>query len=137
MKIDVDEEEDYILKDILINNNRINLFTEKTETYLPLENQLNTNSIQKKQINKPIENSKFIIKKDNLDIYLYPELTFSKEEIDKSIKIMVIGPTGSGKTTLLNSYINYLMEVNYTDTFRYIIINETKKLMILILKLLK
>ena len=50
---------------------------------------------------------------------------------------MVIGPTGSGKTTLLNSYINYLMEVNYTDTFRYIIINETKKLMILILKLLK
>lgn len=83
MKIDVDEEEDYILKDILINNNRINLFTEKTETYLPLENQLNTNSIQKKQINKPIENSKFIIKKDNLDIYLYPELTFSKEEIDK------------------------------------------------------
>ena len=124
MKIDVDEEEDYILKDILINNNRINLFTEKTETYLPLENQLNTNSVQKKQINKPIENSKFIIKKDNLDIYLYPELTFSKEEIDKSIKIMVIGPTGSGKTTLLNSYINYLMEVNYTD--RYIIINETK-----------
>ena len=56
LKIDVDEEEDYILKDILINNNRINLFTEKTETYLPLENQLNTNSIQKKQINKPIEN---------------------------------------------------------------------------------
>lgn len=48
MKIDVDEEEDYILKDILINNNRINLFTEKTETYLPLENQLNTNSVQKK-----------------------------------------------------------------------------------------
>ena len=128
LKIDVDEEEDYILKDILINNNRINLFTEKTETYLPLENQLNTNSIQKKQINKPIENSKFIIKKDNLDIYLYPELTFSKEEIDKSIKIMVIGPTGSGKTTLLNSYINYLMEVNYIDTFRYIIINETKKI---------
>ena len=81
--IKVDEEEDYILKDILINNNRINLFEEKSETYLSLGNQLNTNSIQKKEINKPIENSKFIIKKDNLDIYQYPELTFSKEEIDK------------------------------------------------------
>lgn len=37
---------------------------------------------------------------------------------------MVIGPTGTGKTTLLNSYINYLMKIQYNDNFRYKIINE-------------
>ena len=37
---------------------------------------------------------------------------------------MVIGPTGSGKTTLLNSYINYLMGIQYNDNFRYKIIHE-------------
>ena len=37
---------------------------------------------------------------------------------------MVIGPTGTGKTTLLNSYINYLMNIQYNDNFRYKIINE-------------
>ena len=37
---------------------------------------------------------------------------------------MVLGPTGSGKTTLLNSYINYLMDKNYSDNFRYKILNE-------------
>ena len=72
MKIDVD----YILKDILINNSRINLFLEQSETNLPLKNKLNKKFSSKKEINKPIENTKFIIKKDNLDIYQYPELTF-------------------------------------------------------------
>ena len=41
---------------------------------------------------------------------------------------MVIGPTGTGKTTLLNSYINYLMDVKYSDNFRYKIINEVMKI---------
>ena len=35
-----------------------------------------------------------------------------------------ISLTDTGKTTLLNSYINYLMKINYKDDFRYKIINE-------------
>ena len=79
------------------------------------------------KVNKPIKGSKFIEEVGNLKIYLYPKINFTKKQIEKSIKIMVLGPTGSGKTTLLNSYINYLMGINYADNFRYKIINEIKK----------
>lgn len=37
---------------------------------------------------------------------------------------MVVGQTGSGKTTLLNSFINYLLQVQIDDDFRYKIIFE-------------
>ena len=37
---------------------------------------------------------------------------------------MVVGQTGSGKTTLLNSFINYLLGIQFEDTFRYKIIHE-------------
>ena len=37
---------------------------------------------------------------------------------------MVVGQTGSGKTTLLNSFINYLLGIQYEDIFRYKIIQE-------------
>lgn len=37
---------------------------------------------------------------------------------------MVVGQTGSDKTTLLNSFINYLLGIQFEDTFRYKIIHE-------------
>jgi GTP-binding protein EngB required for normal cell division len=76
----------------------------------------------------PLKNSILIGKIDNLEIYEYPKIELSEEENEKAIKIMVIGPTGSGKTTLINSYVNFLMGINYSDNFRYIIINEVKNL---------
>ena len=38
--------------------------------------------------------------------------------------LMVVGQTGSGKTTLLNAMVNYHMGVEFTDSFRYVIILE-------------
>ena len=38
--------------------------------------------------------------------------------------MVVVGGTGVGKTTLLNAYVNFLLGVKQTDTFRYIIIDE-------------
>ena len=76
--------------------------------------------------NYPIKNSLFIEKIGELEIYQYPKIVFDKYETKNAIKIMVLGPTGSGKTTLLNSYVNYLMDLKYTDNFRYKIINEVK-----------
>lgn len=38
--------------------------------------------------------------------------------------MVVVGGTGVGKTTLLNAYVNFLLGTKYTDTFRYIIIDE-------------
>lgn len=34
--------------------------------------------------------------------------------------------TGSGKTTMIDSFINYLMGVEYYDKFRYKLIDERK-----------
>ena len=39
---------------------------------------------------------------------------------------MVVGGTGVGKTTLINRMINYIFGVNYSDPFRFKLIEETK-----------
>ena len=106
-----EDEEDYTVEDSLINNNQIVLKKKEEEK-------------KKKELNIPIKESKFINTKNNLKLYLYPIDELTKEEEEKAIVLMVVGQTGSGKTTLLNSYINYLMGINYEDDFRYVIINE-------------
>ena len=75
-------------------------------------------------LNTPIEGSKNVGNKNNLNLYLYPVDKLTKEEKEKAIVLMVVGQTGSGKTTFLNAYINYLMGINYEDDFRYLIIFE-------------
>jgi GTP-binding protein EngB required for normal cell division len=123
-----EDENDFILEDILEGNKiNIKLPSEKTlinisENQTPFENMPNAPEVIPKNI--PLQNSTPIETVGNLNIYEYPKIDFTKEEIKKAIKIMVLGPTGSGKTTLLNSYINYLMDINYSDNFRYKIINE-------------
>ena len=39
--------------------------------------------------------------------------------------VMLLGATGVGKTTIINRMVNYIFDVNYTDTFRYQLIEET------------
>ena len=38
---------------------------------------------------------------------------------------MLLGATGVGKTTIINRMVNYIFDVNYTDTFRFQLIEET------------
>ena len=77
-----------------------------------------------KKQNVPLEGSKLINKIGDLEIYLYPSVTFSPSEESKAISFMVVGQTGCGKTTLLNSFINYLLGIEIEDNFRYKIIHE-------------
>lgn len=114
-----DDESDYILEEILdgnilyikISNNNI-----KENQNIPQAPEANVNnsinitpsssnsSTISNNSSAPIVFSSLIEKKENLEIYKYPIIEFTKEEQNKAIKIMVIGPTGSGKTTLLNEY---------------------------------
>jgi len=133
LKIDIEEEDEYILQDI-INKNRLNLFCDNlklNQKNLEENNNKNLNiskanisTTQDNYINTPLNGSEFLKQEGGVKIYSYPIYDFTPEEEKKSIKIMVIGPTGTGKTTLLNSYINYLMKIQYNDDFRYKIINE-------------
>jgi len=114
-EIDVEDEADYSISEIM------------TEGLIHMSSKTFKNeSIKPKIIKKstPIEGSKFIEKSKGLDLYLYPKLKFTEEQKKKAIKIMVVGQTGSGKTTLLNSFINYLLGIQFEDTFRYKIIHE-------------
>ncbi len=66
-----------------------------------------------KSSNRFLKCSNLVEKIGELEIYQYPKIEFTYEEIQKTIIIMVIGLTECGKTTLLNSYINYLMDIYY------------------------
>ena len=39
--------------------------------------------------------------------------------------ILVVGATGSGKTTWINAIINYILDVKYTDNFRFKLVIDT------------
>lgn len=64
-------------------------------------------------------------KKGSLETFLYRH-KHSDDEIARMKTLVVIGGTGTGKTTLLNAYVNFLMGIDKKDTFRYVLIDETK-----------
>ena len=76
----------------------------------------------------PIEGSKFLKRENNLDIYLYPTIDITKENFSKIYTILMLGETGSGKTALLNCLTNYLMNIDYSNDFRYKLIIENSSL---------
>ena len=131
LKIDIEEEEDYSLEEVIVNNT-LNLYSKENEKNkdITIKNEQPAKipelfeKIPDNSQNIPINGCSLINEEGGLKIYSYPKYEFTPQEQKLSKKIMIIGPTGSGKTTLLNSYINYLMKIKYNDNFRYKIINE-------------
>ena len=72
----------------------------------------------------PIQGSKLIVKKGILDIYLYPQIELNEIEKEKAIIFILLGQTGSGKTLLINTFINYVLGIEFEDNFRYEIAHE-------------
>nr|XP_040026756.1 uncharacterized protein LOC120815821 [Gasterosteus aculeatus aculeatus] len=50
--------------------------------------------------------------------------TFGKESMRQNRTIMLLGATGSGKSTLINGMINYLVGVEWKDSFRFHLVEE-------------
>lgn len=51
---------------------------------------------------------------------------FGKESMKPNRTIMLLGATGSGKSTLINGMINYIVGVNWADSFRFKLIDEVQ-----------
>ena len=71
--------------------------------------------------NTPIKGSHLLETENGLNIYLYPNMNFTPEKEKQAIKIVMCGELANGKTTLINSFVNYLLGVQFSDNFRYII----------------
>ncbi|CDW82558.1 UNKNOWN [Stylonychia lemnae] len=146
--IEFEDESDVTLADICQDTKTVNLIPQVQSKIN--DNSINNSQVQ----NKPLENAISLKQNNGLDIYLYPDwLKIAKDKITEDAKaqgksqkeiqelltkvspfshieeakakvIMVVGQTGSGKTTLLNFFINFLTGVQFSDNFRYILINE-------------
>lgn len=73
---------------------------------------------------KLIKESKLIHTKNGIETYLYPQRKLNNLENAAAKTLIVLGQTGSGKTTLLNSFLNYLLDVEINDPFRFVLIHE-------------
>ena len=116
--------------------NQITNMKDKLSNIIDLYNKINSDKIN----NKPLPNSTFLRKKDDLKIYIFPSLKFiiknslsSINDISECMQIskqinrkilLLLGEVGVGKTTLLNSFINALYEIQFEDNFRYILSDE-------------
>ena len=116
--IDINDENDYTLSEI-VQDSKVFL---KTICEIKLESEITL-----KKENIPINGAIEIKKEGEITLYKYPLITFNDTEESECHPILVVGETGAGKTTLINALINYLMEINYEDNFRYLLITEDVK----------
>ncbi|XP_037531029.1 uncharacterized protein si:ch73-170d6.2 [Nematolebias whitei] len=70
--------------------------------------------------------SSYKIPLDEKEIYIKgcKYFSFGKENTNSNRTIMVLGVTGAGKSTLINGMINYILGVQWNDSYRFKLVHE-------------
>ncbi len=73
----------------------------------------------------PLNKKELIVKTtgESLPVFHY---NLHKDPFGKYYTFLVIGETGTGKTTLLDAFVNYLAGMEYTDTWRWKLVDENE-----------
>ena len=71
-----------------------------------------------------ISKSKRLPDQNELRIHWLPKFDLLEDERAQAKVVIVLGQTGSGKTTLLNALVNYILKVEMTDPYRFVLIHE-------------
>ena len=107
--IEKENEEDFSLEDIIIENKKVNIKVTKNKK-------------------SPLIGSIKMEKLDDIEIYSYPNNELTEIEKMESKNILFIGQSGVGKTTFLNALINVLLDITENDVIRYkLVFKETKE----------
>ncbi|KAJ3595643.1 hypothetical protein NHX12_004946 [Muraenolepis orangiensis] len=69
---------------------------------------------------------KLSLEKSYFGIDGFKSYTFGKHSVKRNRTIMLLGATGSGKTTLINGMINYILGIDWKDSFRFKLIDESQ-----------
>ena len=80
-EIDKEDESDYTLSEILKDDK---IYIKSNKSLIKTDKETSISNLQPKKKNTPIAGSKFVGKKDDLDIYLYPQIEFNDNEKNKS-----------------------------------------------------
>ena len=81
------------------------------------------------------------VQKGRMSVYKLPLTEYSRNEKDRSRVltfgthdpaktekvIITVGATGSGKSTLIDAFVNHMFGVDYSDAFRFKIVNVTEE----------
>ncbi|XP_044224353.1 uncharacterized protein LOC122993953 isoform X2 [Thunnus albacares] len=72
----------------------------------------------------PLPVYKIPLKEEQINIPGCKRFSFGKESAKHDRTIMVLGAIGAGKTTLINGMINYILGVEWDDSFRFKLVDE-------------
>ncbi|XP_041804479.1 uncharacterized protein si:ch73-170d6.2 [Chelmon rostratus] len=67
---------------------------------------------------------KIPLKEEKMNIAECKRFSFGRESSKQNRTIMVLGATGAGKSTLINGMINYILGVEWKDSFRFKLVHE-------------
>ena len=73
---------------------------------------------------EPLPVYKVPLKEEKINVDGCKCFSFGKEVTKENRTIMVLGATGAGKTTLINGIINYILGVEWEDSFRFKLVDE-------------